>query len=79
MTIKAKFRCSEITDSRFGISDHFTQRRVKFNAVYGTEGENRDYSKATPSGQLEMQIDKDTPAYDAFVPGDEYYLTFNKV
>lgn len=74
MTVKAKFRCDTIVDTTG--SGGYSNRRVKLNAVHGQTGENADYAKATPWGNLEMQIDKDTPAFDAFKPGSLYYLTF---
>ncbi len=76
MTVKAKFRCVSIIDEAY--STDYSIRQVKFNAVYGKEGENADFSKATPSGELKMQIDKSTPAYDYFAPGKDYYLTFEE-
>ena len=56
----------------------YADRIVKFSAIYGREGENADYSKATPWGELNIKIDQSTPAYDAFVPGKDYYLTFEE-
>lgn len=50
------------------------RRVVKFRAAYGTKGENASYAKATPSGELSMQIDESTPAHGFFEPGKEYYL-----
>ena len=70
--VKAKFRCNSITD--FGFS-----KSVKFSAIYGKEGENADFSKATPSGQIEMMIDNETKAADLFQPQKDYYLTFEAV
>lgn len=73
MTIKAKFKCYDVTETTWGAF------AVSFGAVYGTEGENADYSKATPSGNLNMTVDKDTLAAKEFVRGQDYYLTFEKV
>jgi len=72
MKILAKFRCDAVTETTWG------PVAVSFSAVYGTEGENADYSKATPSGQILINIDKDTKAATEFVRGEEYYLTFEK-
>lgn len=71
MVIKAKFRCNSVTDNGYN-------KQAKLSAVYGTEGENADYSKATPSGQLEISIDKETKASDFFEPSKDYYLTFEE-
>lgn len=72
-TVKAKFRCNSITP---GFSEG--QKQIKFNAVYGTEGENADYSKATPSGSLDILIDASTPAIDAFEIWQDYFLLIEK-
>ncbi len=76
MQVKEKFVCNSVVDTKY--NNGFEQRHVHFNATYSKEGENADYSKATPSGTLTMQIDKDTPAYDHFQPGKSYYLTFDE-
>ncbi len=72
MTVSAKFRCTSVTD--FG-----KQKQAKFMAVYGTDGENADYSKYTPSGDLSITIDKETPAFSFFEPQKDYYLLFEEV
>ena len=56
----------------------FEYNNDNVSAVYGKEGENSDFCKATPSGQLEMSIDKDAPACSCFVVGKSYYLTFDE-
>ena len=71
MKVVAKFRCRSITD--FG-----TQKQAQFDAVYSSEGENADFAKATPYGDLKINIDSGVPASDFFKPGEEYYLTFEK-
>lgn len=70
-TIKAKFKCHSVEANEFN-------KRAKMSAVYGKEGENADFCKATPSGNLEISVDKETPAAEFFTPGQEYYLTFQK-
>lgn len=67
--VKAKFRCMSVTD--FGYN-----KQAKFSAVYSTTGENADFAKATPSGDLSINIDSGVPASNYFQPGKEYYLTF---
>lgn len=71
MAIRAKFHCNSITDNGYGKSANLT-------AVYGKEGENADFAKATPSGTLSINIDKETKAADFFVPQKDYYLTFEE-
>lgn len=70
-TVKAKFKCNSVENFEYG-------KRAKLSAVYGTEGENKDFTTATPSGQLEISISKDVPAAEFFEPGKDYYLTFEK-
>jgi len=72
MAIKAKFTCNSIVDVGYALTS-------SFNAVYGTEGENADYSKATPCGNLQITIDKETKASEYFKRGKDYYLTFEEV
>lgn len=70
--VRAKFVCYSVTD--FG-----KQKSVKLAAIYGKEGENADFTKATPFGEITMSIDNDTPASDFFKPMENYYLDFEKV
>lgn len=74
--IKAKFICNNIADYTW--SGGGTSREVFFRAVSGNSEENKSFSKATPSGELKMVIDKDTLAYDYFKPGKSYYLTIEE-
>lgn len=70
--VKAKFTCSALVDLGYVVT-------ASFHAVYGTEGENADYAKATPCGNLNITIDKETKASEYFKQGESYYLTFQKV
>lgn len=72
MQVKAKFTCSHISENGYG------GKTVNFHAVYSSDGENASFSKATPSGQLSMNIDPGTPAVDFFQHGQNYYLTFEE-
>lgn len=69
--VKAKFQCNSIVDLGYAYT-------ATFSAVYGTEGENADYSKATPAGYLNITIDKETKASTYFERGKYYYLTFEE-
>lgn len=72
--VKAKFYCSSIEI----FPEHEDQKRVNMMAAYGTEGENADFTKYTPSGQHSMNISKETAAYDFFESGKYYYLYFEE-
>ncbi len=74
MKTVAKFNCESVTD--FGFA-----KRVKLHAVYAPNGvneEDRNFTKATPSGTIEMQIDNPNAAVQ-FEPNTRYYVTFEKV
>lgn len=76
MAKRAKFRCTrraECTDG--GHAKNVTTVLVTMQAVYG-EGEgdpNREWSKWTPTGQLEMSI-TNPDAFMQFEIGKSYYL-----
>jgi len=71
MNVKAKFRCNSVTD--FG-----GQKQAKLSAVYSQTGENADFAKATPYGELTINIDAELPASNLFKPRVDYYLTFEE-
>lgn len=73
ITIKAKFKCQSVESFEGG------QQTVKFSAVTNSQGENADFSKYTPFGQLNMSITEGTKAHDHFKPGKEYYLDIVEV
>lgn len=69
-SIRAKFTCNWVQKNEGSVTAHL-------HAVYSTEGENADFAKATPGGNLSINIDNDTPASDFFEQGKDYYLTFS--
>lgn len=74
--VRAKMSCNFIETQEF--NKGFKQVKVHLGAVYGTEGENRDFANATPSGACWMQIDAGRPAASWFEPGKKYYMTFTE-
>ncbi len=72
--VRAKFQCGSIVP---GFAEG--SKSISLYAVYSSEGENADYAKATPSGNLQIYIDASTPAVNFFEQGKEYYLDFTKV
>lgn len=74
--VRAKMKVSHIERNEF--AHGMGSKKVHMGAVYGKEGENADYSKATPSGALWLQIDQGVPAADWFKPGKSYYLTLTE-
>lgn len=71
MTTRAKFRCNSVED--FG-SD---SKKVRLHVVYDPHGngENASFTKASPSGTIEMQIDNPAASVQ-FEPGKFYYVDF---
>lgn len=71
MNIRAKFEVKEITDRGYGDI-------VEAFAVYGGEKNSEDntYSKATPWGQLSIQIDNPN-ARGQFKVGQKFYMDFS--
>lgn len=70
MATRAKFRCSVV-------EDYGSSKKIKMNVVYDPtgNGENANFTKATPSGELWMTIDNPL-ASTQFVPGQDYYVKF---
>lgn len=67
MSVRAKFIVSEIADRGNG-------KNIKAHPVCNADGEgNKDWSKWTPSGSLEMFI-TNPPAADQFKVGKAFYL-----
>jgi hypothetical protein len=69
--MKAKFKCVSITD-------YGNNKQAVLSAVCGNEGENADFCRYTPSGELKITIDSGVPASEFFEPNKEYYLTFSE-
>ena len=67
MAVRAKFWVTEVTHTANG-------GRVKLNAVCRGE-DNKTWAANTPTGQIEMGI-LNAAALDQFVPGEEFYVTF---
>jgi hypothetical protein len=69
--VKAKFSCNSVEEFQ-------TSKEAKLTAIYGTEGENADFTNSTPSGNIVINIDKSASASNFFIPGQDYYLEFSK-
>lgn len=76
--VVAKMQVQTIEDTRWGKGEGQLNHKVTLGAVYGTEGENKDFADATPSGACWMNISHGRPALDFFEPGAKYYVTFTR-
>ena len=72
MSVKAKFKCDSVLNYQ-------NSKEAHLSAVYGSEGENADFAKATPYGNLSILIENEVKASSFFIPGNSYYLTFNEI
>lgn len=70
--VRAKFVCESVENFQ-------GSKTAKLRAVYGTESENADFTKYTPSGSIEINITEDAPAANVFEPGKNYYVDFTKI
>lgn len=76
--VRAKMRCSYTQVMQYGPDESNKQLKVQLGAIYGTEGENKDFADATPCGECWMQISPGRPAQEFFKPGKTYYVTFTE-
>ncbi len=76
MSVVAKMNCHYIQTQDVGYSTKY--HKVMLGAVYGAEGENKDFADATPSGECWMNISAGRPALDFFKPNKKYYVTFTE-
>ena len=76
--VVAKMQCNTVETSRWGKGEGQHTHKVQLGAIYGKEGENKDFSDATPSGQCWMNISPGRPAAEFFEPGAKYYVTFTR-
>lgn len=79
MSVRAKFRVTQVTD--FGSYDggKTPNLKVTLNAVYSNDpkSENHSFSSSTPSGEIWMMVSN--PAIDGFFKaGKEYYIDINE-
>lgn len=77
MNVRAKVRCIGNTTPSWSQDDE-TVRIARFTPVTGSEGDNADWSRYTPSGYLELVITNPS-ASGAFEVGKDYLLTFEPV
>jgi hypothetical protein len=72
--VVAKMKLSSVTDTHYGPA--YKSTKLRFECQYDQKlAEDVSFSKATPSGHCEMQIDNPT-ALEQFEVGKAYYVTF---
>lgn len=84
MQVVAKFKCVEANDVFTGHSNEAgelvpkKQRSLRLVPVWEENGRNREWSEATPNGELKMTI-TNPKALVAFEVGCDYLITFAPV
>lgn len=76
--VVAKMSCNGISSDKFGPHESHQTIKVRLGAVFGKDGENKDFADATPSGECWMQISPGRAAQTFFQPGKKYYVTFTE-
>ena len=74
--VKAKFIVTSVEKFQEGTENE--SRAISLQAVIGTEGDNAEWSKWTPSGSISMHI-TNPGAFEQFEEGKQYYVEFEKV
>lgn len=69
--VRAKFTCNSITN-------YPKQKQAHLSATTRTDGENKDFTMYTPYGDMKINIEESTAAFDFFKPGKSYYLVFEE-
>jgi len=69
--IRTKFRCEQVTRTAYGDV-------IGFMVVNQGSEENKVFGKNTPSGEIQMRVEKDSEAYGEFEPGQEFYVDFSE-
>lgn len=69
MRVVAKFKVQSVTEQEGGL------KTATLHPVYGDSEENKQFFKATPSGQIQLGVMNPT-ASDQFVPGRVFYVEF---
>lgn len=70
MTVRAKFKCTEIMMNETG-------SQITLSPVIATSPENEVFFKWTPSGSIKMGLINPETAKE-FVAGKEYYVDFTE-
>lgn len=74
--IRCKMSCREI--ATHGSNGVVTQEDIRFEAVTGDNSENESWSKATPSGTINISVNNPA-AIGQFKLASNYYVDFTSV
>lgn len=73
-TVRAKFKVTQVIDTQFAST--YSQKKIVLEPQYDQAiAEDVSFSKATPTGRIEMQIDNET-AIAAMPIGQVFYVDF---
>jgi hypothetical protein len=76
-TVRAKFKVTQVIDTQFAPT--YSQKKIVLEPQYDLKlAEDVSFSKATPTGCMEMQIDNPT-AIELMPIGKVFYVDFTPV
>ncbi len=80
MAVRAKFYVREVSQFVWSAGQRplVDQKTVKMSVVMGPDGDNAEWAKASPSGNLEITI-TNPAAFNQFEVGQYVYLTMEPV
>lgn len=79
MVVRAKMRCIEVSEHCDVNHPEVTeQKKVRLQAVFGDDADNKSWSKYTPWGEVTLGI-TNPEAYGQFKLGKVYFVDFNEV
>lgn len=72
--LRCKFRLIEVNKTEYG-------RALKLSASCEKDGDNQDWSKYTPTGELSFTVTNEAAfeKIDALKPGDHFYIDINAI
>lgn len=74
MGVRAKMQITRITEHAYG---NTTERLIFLQPVYASDGPNKAWSEATPSGEVQIMITV-PEAFDQFKTGKTYFVDFTE-
>lgn len=69
--VRCKFVCENVTNYEHS-------KTAKLRAVSGNDGENKDFTQYTPSGNIDVSFTNDAAAAELFEPGKSFYVDFTE-
>lgn len=75
MAVRCKFKCFSVQPMQTGTPGEPMAQIVMMPDYGDQSGDNKSWSKATPSGNIQLYV-TNPAAIEEFVPGKNYYIDF---